>query len=105
MRLTHRLPFDNQPSWLYTHIYLLHIKHTCAVKRGRFAMPAPDEIARLVDRFARDEGRYSHPDYNEMEARTEFIDPFFAALGWDVANGQGVAPDLRDVLREQTFRR
>jgi hypothetical protein len=68
-------------------------------------LPAPPDIQRLVEQFAHNEQQYTHPDYNETDARTEFIDRFFAALGWDVTNRQGLAPDLRDVLRAQTFRK
>src|SRR5688500_12721518 len=68
-------------------------------------MPAPDVVEQLVERFAGDTAGYTSPNYNETEARLEFIDPLFRALGWDVGNTQGAPPDLRDVIYEQTFKR
>jgi len=42
--------------------------------------------------------------YNETQARREFIDPFFAALGWDVVNEGGVAEAFKDVIHEDSLR-
>lgn len=36
--------------------------------------------------------------------RREFIDPFFEALGWDVANKQGYAEAYKDVVHEETLK-
>jgi predicted type IV restriction endonuclease len=44
------------------------------------------QIAALVERFERNIEAYHSPAYNETQLRREFIDPFFEALGWDVAN-------------------
>lgn len=66
--------------------------------------PAPQEIVDLVERFARNIDRYHRPDYNETQTRREFIDPFFVALGWDVDNRRGVAPQYREVIHEATVR-
>jgi predicted type IV restriction endonuclease len=44
------------------------------------------KISDLVDRFERNIEAYRSPAYNETQLRREFIDPFFEALVWDVAN-------------------
>lgn len=48
-------------------------------------MPTPDAIHTLVDRFRTNLDSYKRGIYNETQVRREFIDPFFQALGWDVA--------------------
>jgi len=47
-------------------------------------MPPPPEIVALVNRFADHGSTYRWPGYNEAQLRKEFLNPFFAALGWDV---------------------
>jgi len=54
-------------------------------------MSAPKEIKRLVERFQENRDVYCSSAYNETQARHEFIDPFFIALGWDVNNEKGYA--------------
>jgi hypothetical protein len=65
---------------------------------------APQEILDLVERFAHNLDYYHRPDYNETQARREFIDPLFMALGWDVDNRKGVAPRYQEVIHEATLR-
>jgi len=47
-------------------------------------MVAPKKILELTERFERNHDVYCSSAYNETQARHEFIDPFFVALGWDV---------------------
>lgn len=54
-------------------------------------MPAPAAIAELVQRFRDHHEVYTSGAYNETQLRRDFLDPFFAALGWDVHNSQGYA--------------
>ena len=65
---------------------------------------APRAILELVERFARNADLYRSPSYNETQARRELIDPFFAALGWDVNNTRGVSPRYREVIHEASLR-
>ena len=51
----------------------------------------PPRVRSLVEHFARNRDALRSPAYNEMQARREFIDPFFKALGWDMDNEQGLA--------------
>lgn len=67
-------------------------------------MSAPRQVLQLVERFERNRGAYQSPAYNEEDVRTEFVDPFFKALGWDVVNTQGWAEAYKDVVRERTIR-
>jgi type I restriction-modification system DNA methylase subunit len=67
-------------------------------------MPAPKEISDLVERFNRNREAYISADYNEMQLRREFLDPFFTALGWDVENKQGYAEAYKDVIYEDAIK-
>ncbi|HSD58100.1 MAG TPA: hypothetical protein VLB04_07940 [Methanotrichaceae archaeon] len=67
-------------------------------------MSAPPEIAELVQKFDRRLNEYRSSCYNEEELRTEFVNPFFEALGWDVGNRQGLTGDAREVKLEEAIR-
>ncbi|MCL2297833.1 MAG: N-6 DNA methylase [Proteobacteria bacterium] len=48
-------------------------------------LQAHARVTELIDRFARyAQEKYLQPSYQEVEARKDFIDPLFKALGWDV---------------------
>ncbi|MDD4163334.1 MAG: Eco57I restriction-modification methylase domain-containing protein [Methanothrix sp.] len=61
---------------------------------------APAKIIELVEKFERDQDIYRSSQYNETELRTEFINPFFEALGWDVYHKQECRADKREVKEE-----
>lgn len=63
-------------------------------------MPAPQAILDLIARFEEHKDAYHGGSYSGAELRTEFIDPFFEALGWDVANKKNRAQQYKEVLRE-----
>jgi predicted type IV restriction endonuclease len=67
-------------------------------------MGAPDEVKRLVERFDRNQSAYLNSAYNETQLRREFLDPFFRALGWDVDNEAGHAPQYKDVVHEDAIK-
>ncbi len=59
-------------------------------------------VVQLVEAFEKDKTRYLSRAYSEADLRRDFIDPFFAALGWDVANSgarqlyrQDTVPEVR----------
>jgi hypothetical protein len=62
------------------------------------------QISSLVERFERNIEAYRSPAYNETQLRREFIDPFFEALGWDVANKAGYAEQYKDVVHEDAIK-
>ncbi|MCX6867897.1 MAG: N-6 DNA methylase, partial [Verrucomicrobia bacterium] len=67
-------------------------------------MPAPATVLKLCETFADHIDHYRSGNYNEAQLRKEFLDPFFAALGWDMDNTQGLAPQYRDVIHEDALR-
>jgi len=67
-------------------------------------MSAPQAIVELVERFDRDHAAYRSHGYNETQVRREFIDPFFEALGWDIANRQGNPEAYKDVIHEDAMK-
>ncbi|MSP14196.1 MAG: restriction endonuclease subunit R [Chloroflexi bacterium] len=64
----------------------------------------PQIILDLVARFADNQAAYRSGLYNETQVRREFIDPFFAALGWDVNNERGYAEAYKDVIHEDAIK-
>jgi predicted type IV restriction endonuclease len=67
-------------------------------------MSAPQIIIDLIERFERNLDAYKSGSYNETQARREFIDPFFEALGWDVNNCEGNAEAYKDVIHEDAVK-
>ncbi|ADZ10368.1 Type II site-specific deoxyribonuclease [Methanobacterium lacus] len=64
----------------------------------------PVEIIELVNKFERNIEAYKDPSYKEEQLKQEFINPFFKALGWDVDNTAGAAPQYRDVIFEDSIK-
>ena len=67
-------------------------------------MSEPKGVKRLVERFERNRDAYRSSEYNETQARREFIDPFFIALGWDVTNEKGYAEAYKEVIHEDAIK-
>jgi hypothetical protein len=65
---------------------------------------APAEIIELVDKFERNIEAYKNLSYKEEQLKQEFINPLFKALGWDVDNVSGAAPQYRDVIFEDSIK-
>lgn len=63
-------------------------------------MPAPAEIIQLVEQFQSNYDQYHSPAFSEVAVRHQFIDPFFAALGWDMYNAQGFEEPVKEVVHE-----
>lgn len=61
-----------------------------------------DQIAALINRYEQQRPllRRSSSTFSEADTRSNFIDPFFAALGWDINNEKGLSQRLREVIRE-----
>jgi type I restriction-modification system DNA methylase subunit len=60
---------------------------------------APAIIHRLVETFEENLDEY-RSSKNETELRREFLDKFFAALGWDVSNEKGYDEAHKEVIHE-----
>jgi hypothetical protein len=79
----------------------------CLPSADAAAMPAPHqpatfesfaaELDRLVANFERNFLHIQSGDYNEASVRQEYLDPFFAALGWDTDNSAGLIHTEREV--------
>ena len=67
-------------------------------------MAVPKQVLQLVETFDRNIEAYKNQQYNETQLRREFIDPFFCALGWDVANEKGYAQAYKDVIHEDAIK-
>src|SRR5437879_5933229 len=64
----------------------------------------PPIIASLIERFDQNAEAYRSAAYNETQVRQEFINPFFEALGWDIANKSGYAEAYKDVIHEDAIK-
>ncbi len=59
-----------------------------------------EKISRLAATFQENEATYLSPNYQEAEARKDFIDKFFIALGWDVNHDKQTNPYEQEVKVE-----
>lgn len=62
---------------------------------------AHSRIRELIDRFEAHAVAYMQPTYQEAEARKDFIDPMFKALGWDVDHEREHNPYEQEVKVER----
>ncbi|MCL2139082.1 MAG: N-6 DNA methylase, partial [Treponema sp.] len=58
------------------------------------------QLSALASLFSANIAQYKGSGYDEANTRTDFIDKFFALLGWDIANNKGFSESYREVLRE-----
>jgi len=61
-------------------------------------------IKDLVQKYHANRTAYLKADYNETQLRTDFLDPLFEMLGWDIKNNQGKPTNEREVLVEEALR-
>ena len=67
-------------------------------------MKAPDTIIKLVEHFHSSIELYRAGGINETQTRIEFINPFFAALGWDINNERQISDIYKDVVHEDSLK-
>jgi type I restriction-modification system DNA methylase subunit len=67
-------------------------------------MNAPSSIIQLVEHFHQQIDLYRSGSLNETQTRIEFIDPLFAALGWDIKNEKQASDIYKDVVHEDTLK-
>ncbi len=58
-------------------------------------------IKDLVNKYHSNRETYLKADYNETQLRTDFLDPFFELLGWDIKNNEAKPTNEREVLVEE----
>lgn len=63
-----------------------------------------NNIKKLVQKYSANRTAYLKADYNETQLRTDFLDPLFEMLGWDIKNNQGKPTNEREVLVEEALR-
>ena len=63
---------------------------------------AYNDVAAIVREFEEHHGEFLAHNYQESEVRTDFIDKFFTALGWDVAHREQTNPREREVKIEKS---
>jgi len=61
---------------------------------------ATAELKELIKLFEYNIEQYKGKAYDEAKTRADFIDKFFALLGWDIYNKQGFSEKYREVVRE-----
>jgi hypothetical protein len=67
-------------------------------------MSLPSSVAALVETFANNEADYLRPDFKEAQLRQQFLNPLFAALGWDMANDAGDAKSDKEIFHANPIR-
>ena len=60
-----------------------------------------EKVSRLIDDFRSNERHYKSAKYSEAQARKDFIDKFWIALGWDVNHDQQTNPYEQEVKVEK----
>jgi type I restriction-modification system DNA methylase subunit len=58
-------------------------------------------IKNLIKKYNENKDYYQTSKYNETQLRTDFLDPFFELLGWDIRNTKGKSTNEREVLLEE----
>lgn len=65
---------------------------------------AKDTIEKLAERFDYHIDGYKKGNFNETQTRTDYINPLFEALGWDINNKAGLAESYREVIHEDKIK-
>lgn len=58
-------------------------------------------IKDLIKKYEADRVHYLTPAYNETLLRSDFLDPLFELLGWDIKNSAGRPTNEREVILEE----
>lgn len=61
-------------------------------------------IKELVDKYKNDISHYKSANYNEMQLRSDFLDPLFELLGWDIKNKSKKKTGAREVILEESLK-
>ncbi|WP_414843484.1 type I restriction endonuclease, partial [Actinobacillus equuli] len=65
---------------------------------------AKQQLVALVKKYDAEKEFYSLSSYNEAQLRTDFLDPFFSILGWDIGNSKNKRTSEREVIVEESLR-
>lgn len=58
----------------------------------------------LVKKYHNNRANYINPKFNETQVRSEFLDPLFELMGWDIKNESGKPTNEREVLLEEALK-
>lgn len=61
-------------------------------------------IKQLTEKYQSDRDYYLTNKYNETLLRSDFLDPFFELLGWDIKNNAGKPTNEREVILEEALK-
>jgi hypothetical protein len=61
-------------------------------------------IKELIAKYSADREHYLTNKYNETLVRSDFLDPFFELLGWDIKNDAGKTTNEREVILEEALK-
>ena len=62
------------------------------------------DIRKLVEKYEADRNMYLTDRYNETLVRSDFLDPLFELLGWDIKNKAGRPTNEREVILEEPLK-
>ena len=62
------------------------------------------DIHQLVKKYEADRNMYLTDRYNETQVRSDFLDPLFELLGWDIKNKAGRPTNEREVILEEPLK-
>lgn len=68
-------------------------------------MKEKDILHELVRKYEQNRDYYLTPRFNETMLRSEFLDPLFELLGWDIKNSDGKRTNEREVLLEEPLKK
>ena len=63
-----------------------------------------EKLQSLVRKYEQNRDHYRTARFNETMLRSEFLDPFFELLGWDIKNMAGKSTNEREVLLEEPLK-
>ena len=61
-------------------------------------------LHKLIERYNSDRKYYLTDRYNETLLRSDFLDPLFELLGWDIKNRAGKPTNEREVVLEEPLK-
>ncbi len=62
------------------------------------------KINDLVEKYQKNRNNYISTKYNETLLRSDFLDPLFELLGWDIKNAEGKPTNEREVILEEPLK-
>ena len=61
-------------------------------------------ITQLINKYNSNRDYYQTSNYNETQLRSDFLDPFFELLGWDIKNNAVKPTNEREVILEEPLK-